>query len=181
MRRSYEGHRRPSPRRPTASVQEAAVLVRHFMSATMTIPPTISIRVYSHHAANWRPSKRFAPSPRRGLHPTTLARAPRASKPRFAADRSSKRSCSPRMAASRRDDNPTLPDTKPIARQREPPRVFVQSGFNEVRSRAHAKIAPRTSQKPLDSRISAILIQPVGWAEASRRWQSLIRKTCVTA
>jgi hypothetical protein len=26
-----------------------------------------------------------------------------------------------------------------------------------------------------DSRISKILIQPVGWAEASRRWQSLIR------
>src|ERR1700722_13559790 len=45
MRRSYEDHRRPSPRRPTASVREAAVLVRHFMSATMTIPPTISIRV----------------------------------------------------------------------------------------------------------------------------------------
>ena len=45
MRRSYEGHRRPSPRRPTASVREAAVLVRHFMSATMTIPPTISLRV----------------------------------------------------------------------------------------------------------------------------------------
>src|ERR1700678_3746563 len=45
MRRSYEGHRRPSPRRPTASVREADVLVRHFMSATMMIPPTISIRV----------------------------------------------------------------------------------------------------------------------------------------
>src|SRR5258708_24588621 len=44
MRRSYEGHRRPSPRRPTASVREA-VLVQHFMSATMTIPPTISLRV----------------------------------------------------------------------------------------------------------------------------------------
>ena len=28
------------------SVQEAAVLVRHFMSAAMTIPPTISLRVY---------------------------------------------------------------------------------------------------------------------------------------
>ena len=26
-----------------------------------------------------------------------------------------------------------------------------------------------------------ILIQPVGWAEASRRWQRRIRKTCVTA
>ncbi len=38
-------HRRPSPRRPTASVREAAVLVRHFMSATMTIQPTISLRV----------------------------------------------------------------------------------------------------------------------------------------
>src|SRR5471030_185867 len=46
MRRSYEGHRRPSPWRPTTSVQEAAVLVRYFMSATMTIPPTISLRVY---------------------------------------------------------------------------------------------------------------------------------------
>src|SRR5579864_7983322 len=45
MRRSYEDHRRPSPRRPMASVQEVAVLVRHFMSATMTIPPTISLRV----------------------------------------------------------------------------------------------------------------------------------------
>ena len=32
-----------------------------------------------------------------------------------------------------------------------------------------------------DSRIGDILIQPVGWAEASRRWQSVIRKTCVTA
>jgi hypothetical protein len=32
-----------------------------------------------------------------------------------------------------------------------------------------------------DSRISEILIQPVGWAEASRRWQSRIGKTCVTA
>ena len=31
-----------------------------------------------------------------------------------------------------------------------------------------------------DSRIGEILIQPVGWAEASRRWQSRIRKTCVT-
>ena len=30
-------------------------------------------------------------------------------------------------------------------------------------------------------KISGILIQPVGWAEASRRWQSRIRKTCVTA
>jgi transposase len=30
-----------------------------------------------------------------------------------------------------------------------------------------------------DSRISEILIQPVGWAEASRRWQSRIRKTRV--
>ena len=69
----------------------------------------------SHRAANWRPSKRFAPSRRRGLHPTTLARAPRASGPRFASDRSSKRSRSPRMAASRSDDNPKLPDTKPIA------------------------------------------------------------------
>jgi NAD(P)-dependent dehydrogenase (short-subunit alcohol dehydrogenase family) len=32
-----------------------------------------------------------------------------------------------------------------------------------------------------DSRISEILIQLVGWAEASRRWQSRIGKTCVTA
>src|SRR5271166_247894 len=46
MRRRYEGHLRASPRRPIASVQEAAVLVRHFMSATMTIPLTISLRVY---------------------------------------------------------------------------------------------------------------------------------------
>jgi hypothetical protein len=29
-----------------------------------------------------------------------------------------------------------------------------------------------------DSRIGQILIQPAGWAEASRRWQSRIRKTC---
>ena len=69
----------------------------------------------SHRAANWRPSKRFAPSRRRGLHPTPLARAPRASEPRFASDRSSKRSRSPRLAASRSDDNPKLPGTKPIA------------------------------------------------------------------
>src|ERR1700722_9105903 len=46
MRRSYEGHRRPSPRRPTASVREAAVLGRHFISATMTTPPPIALRVY---------------------------------------------------------------------------------------------------------------------------------------
>jgi hypothetical protein len=31
-----------------------------------------------------------------------------------------------------------------------------------------------------DSRIGEILIQPVGWAEASRRWQSRIRKICAT-
>ena len=29
-----------------------------------------------------------------------------------------------------------------------------------------------------DSRIGEILIQPAGWAEASRRWQRPIRKTC---
>ena len=29
-----------------------------------------------------------------------------------------------------------------------------------------------------DSQIGEILIQPAGWAEASRRWQSRIRKTC---
>jgi proline racemase len=37
------------------------------------------------------------------------------------------------------------------------------------------------SNRSGDSRISEILIQPVGWAEASRRWQSRIHKTCVTA
>ena len=31
-----------------------------------------------------------------------------------------------------------------------------------------------------DSRIGEILIQPAGWAEASRRWQSRIRKICAT-
>ena len=30
------------------------------------------------------------------------------------------------------------------------------------------------------SRIGEILIQPAGWAEASRRWQSRIRKICAT-
>ena len=37
------------------------------------------------------------------------------------------------------------------------------------------------SNRSGDSQISEILIQPVGWAEASRRWQSRIHKTCVTA
>ena len=95
----------------------------------------------SHRAANWRSSKRFAPSRRRSLHPTTLARAPRASEPRFASDRSSKRSCSPRMAASRRDDNPKLPDTKPIA---TPARTPAPS-FNpaSMRSAPGARAIPR--------------------------------------
>ena len=39
------------------------------------------------------------------------------------------------------------------------PRAFVQSGFDEVRSRSARNSAPRTSQKPLDSRIGAMLIQ----------------------
>ena len=64
------------------------------------------------------------------------------------------------MAASRRDNNPKLPDTKPIAGQREPPRAFVQSGFNEVHYRTHAKIAPRTSQKPLEWKLVEPLIPP---------------------
>jgi len=37
------------------------------------------------------------------------------------------------------------------------------------------------SNRSWDSRISEILIQPVGWAEAGRRWQRRIHKTCVTA
>ena len=37
------------------------------------------------------------------------------------------------------------------------------------------------SNRSGDSRISEFLIQPVGWAEASRRWQSRIRKICVIA
>jgi hypothetical protein len=96
----------------------------------------------SHRVANWRSSKRFAPSRRRGLHPTPSARAPRAGQSRFASDRSSKRSCSPRMAASRPDDNPKLPDTKPIA---APTRTFprLRSGVNEVRSRSARNFAPR--------------------------------------
>jgi hypothetical protein len=51
-------------------------------------------------------------------------------------------------------------DTRPIAAPaRTLPRAFVQSGFNEVRSCASPKIMPRTSQKPLDSRIAAGPIQ----------------------
>jgi Winged helix-turn helix len=49
-------------------------------------------------------------------------------------------------------------------------RAFFQSGFNEVRCRTHAKVAPRTSQKPLDSRIAAGLIQ-VG----AEDWRHAIR------
>ena len=53
------------------------------------------------------------------------------------------------IAANRSDDNPKLPDTKPIAPPAQPPRAIVQSGFNEVRSRSARNLAPRTSQKSL--------------------------------
>lgn len=50
----------------------------------------------------------------------------------------------------------------------------------EVRTRLPP--VPRAScfwdESGRDSRIGEILIQPAGWAEASRRWQSRIRKTC---
>ena len=36
-------------------------------------------------------------------------------------------------------------------RQRKPPCAFVQSGFNEVRTHAHANVAPRTLHKPIVS------------------------------
>jgi hypothetical protein len=38
-----------------------------------------------------------------------------------------------------------------------------------------------TVESERDFRISKILIQTVGWAEAGRRWQRRIRKTYVTA
>jgi hypothetical protein len=45
-------------------------------------------------------------------------------------------------------------------------------------------LSPRAScawaESERDSRIGEILIQPAGWAEASRRWQSRIRKICAT-
>ena len=45
----------------------------------------------------------------------------------------------------------------------------------------HIRASCACLESEWDSRISEILIQPVGWAEASRRCRSLIRKTCVTA
>ena len=57
----------------------------------------------------------------------------------------------------------------------------VSTSLRKPRSSASLRARCAWVESDRDSRISEILIQPVGWAEASRRWQSLIRKTCVTA
>jgi hypothetical protein len=102
--------------------------------------------------------------------------------------------------ASERADGPTnrlglyLRRDLPQARKlRSPHHAQMQHGGHEPapgRNR-HSDRAGRTRgasrarwawvESGRGSRISEILIQPVGWAEASRRWQSRIRKTCVTA
>ena len=59
---------------------------------------------------------------------------------------------SPRKSLWRRRGNASPARTTPIGRA-HPDRAFVQSGFNEARSERAPGFAPRTSQKPLDSRI----------------------------
>jgi hypothetical protein len=61
-----------------------------------------------------------------------------------------KRSGAVRRHAKRRHP-PAQENTISIIPQRQSRRAFVQSGFNEVRSHAAPKKAPRTSQKPPDS------------------------------
>src|SRR5471030_2980789 len=115
MLRSYEGHRRPSPWRPTTSVQEAAVLVRYFMSATMTIPPTISLRVYP--VAPPIGGRRSDLRPRGGsacILQHWRAPSTRANPDLLPIVRQNHHArLGPRQA--RRGDNPKLPNTKPIA------------------------------------------------------------------
>jgi hypothetical protein len=106
MRRGHEGHRRPSPRRPMGLDPRHRRSGATLHEPALTIPPTTSFRPQCHRAANWRPSKRLAPSRRRSRHPMPLARAPGTSEPRFTADRSAKPPCSPRLTPTRSVDNP---------------------------------------------------------------------------
>ena len=55
------------------------------------------------------------------------------------------------------------PTNIPHRLQRASHRAFIQSGFNEVRRSAHAQVAPRTSQKPLDSE---------SWRVFDPRWRA---------
>src|SRR5260370_724269 len=66
-------------------------------------------------------------------------------------------------------------DTDTFAIAPQPTRGFAQSGFNEVRSLPGQTLAPRTSQKPLDSRIGLVVIQPAGWEGGQHEWRSPIR------
>jgi hypothetical protein len=68
---------------------------------------------------------------------------------------------------------------KPLQRLPRYPGSQTSIGENSLLLGVRASCAWVESER--DSRISEILIQPVGWAEASRRWQSRIHKTCVTA
>jgi transposase len=59
---------------------------------------------------------------------------------------------------AKRRISPEHKNTIPIT-PRKSRRAFVQSGFNEVRSRAPLKNAPQTSHNPPDSRIARVVIQ----------------------
>ena len=56
--------------------------------------------------------------------------------------------------------------------------ILLYTGLRRGDAAALERPAPLWAELEGDSRIGEILIQPAGWAEASRRWQSGIRRTC---
>ena len=160
-------------RRPTASVQKRPAVfgaTLHERDHDRSHQQSRASRL-SHRAANWRSSKRFAlPSPPSQPASHNIgARSPRKQIPDLVADRSSKTI----MLAShggkptRRQPEATL-TTKPIATPAPNPRAFVPNPASmrmfTLPERARNS-APRTSQKPLDSRIAVGLTFKLAWKD----------------
>ena len=134
-----------------ASLQYVALPLRHIVSPAMASTTIITRRpnriapMIGSDKENATP-RDLAPSSRRGGSPFQRQRQP--SSPSIA-----RRSAQVPLALPTGEVASTRSRRKqhPSRRQSQPARAFVQSGFNEVRFRAHTKIAPQTSQKPLDS------------------------------
>ena len=117
-----------------ASVQNIAVLVRYFMSTDVTIPPTISVRAHSIPPTIGGDRNDLSP-------PEVAALIRRHWRARMQALFRCRPLAKPFIFASHGKPERrkcARASHKPHSVASEPPRAFIQSGFNEVRYRAHA-------------------------------------------
>ena len=144
MRRGHEDHRRPASRRGMASGQDVAVLVRHFMSPAMTIPPTITLRAHSLAPTIGRDRNDLLPHCVTALITSQSGAVPaRAS---LSSPSTARRTGQVRLATCKSETTTTCspPHQSPQRRSASPRLRSTSPGP----LRASPKIMPRTSQKP---------------------------------